>query len=85
MDTPPFHALRIIPGTIGTKGGVVTDEQARVLSLRGDPIPGLFAAGNIASFWLDGGYPGAGASLGPAMTFGHRAGLTISPPGPESP
>jgi 3-oxosteroid 1-dehydrogenase len=79
LDVPPFHAIRVIPGTIGTKGGLVTDERGRVLSVRGQPIPGLFAAGNLASFWLGGGYPGAGASLGPALTFGHIAGLTIAP------
>lgn len=73
----PFHAIRVLPGTIGTKGGLVTDAAARVLSVRGAPIPGLFASGNVASFWLGGGYPGAGASLGPAMTFAYLAGLTI--------
>lgn len=71
---PPYYAVEVIPGTIGTKGGIETDDRARVRDVRGEPIPGLYAAGNLAAFWLGSGYPGAGASIGPAMTFGYLAG-----------
>jgi succinate dehydrogenase/fumarate reductase flavoprotein subunit len=71
---PPYYAVEVIPGMIGTKGGVETDDRARVRDVRGEPIPGLYAAGNLAAFWLGSGYPGAGASIGPAMTFGYLAG-----------
>lgn len=74
LDEPPFYAVQVLPGTIGTKGGLVTDPDARVLDVRGRVIPGLYAAGNVAAFWLGGGYPGPGASIGPAMTFGYLAG-----------
>ncbi|MDP1171537.1 FAD-binding protein, partial [Klebsiella pneumoniae] len=56
-------------------GGLETDERARVLNVWGDVIPGLYACGNLAAFWLGPGYPGPGASLGPGMTFGFVAGL----------
>lgn len=75
IEEPPFFGLEVIPGVIGTKGGLETDERARVLNVWGDVIPGLYACGNLAAFWLGPGYPGPGASLGPGMTFGFIAGL----------
>lgn len=74
----PFYAVPVVPGTIGTKGGLVTDERARVLTVRGEPIEGLYACGNVAAFWLGRGYPGPGASIGPAMTFAYLAGLDLT-------
>lgn len=71
---PPYYAVRVLSGTIGTKGGPVTDENARVLTQAGRPVPGLYAAGNAAAFWTADGYPGAGATLGVAMTMGYLAG-----------
>jgi 3-oxosteroid 1-dehydrogenase len=65
---PPYYAVRVRSGTIGTKGGPVTDGNARVLTQAGRPVPGLYAAGNAAAFWTADGYPGAGATLGVAMT-----------------
>jgi succinate dehydrogenase/fumarate reductase flavoprotein subunit len=73
LETPPFYAVKVLPGMLGTKGGLVTDADARVLDLHGDPIAGLYACGNTAAFWLGRGYPGPGASIGPAMTFGYLA------------
>lgn len=73
LETPPFYAVRVLPGLLGTKGGLVTDTDARVLDLAGNAIPGLYACGNTAAFWLGRGYPGPGASIGPAMTFGFLA------------
>jgi 3-oxosteroid 1-dehydrogenase len=74
LDQPPFYAVRILSGTIGTKGGPVTDADGRVLRAGGSPIGGLYAAGNAAAFWTADGYPGPGATLGAAMTTGYLAG-----------
>ena len=70
---PPFYAIPIHPGDIGTKGGVLTDVHARVVDKKGEPIPGLYAIGNSAASVMGSKYPGAGATLGPAMTFGYLA------------
>ncbi|HET8881238.1 MAG TPA: FAD-binding protein, partial [Solimonas sp.] len=69
----PFHALEIHPGDIGTKGGLATDEHARVLREDGSAIAGFYAVGNLAASVTGRHYPGAGATLGPAMTFGFLA------------
>jgi FAD binding domain len=84
---PPFYAVKIIPGDIGTYHGLVTDERTRVLDGEGNPIDGLFAVGNDAASIFGGSYPGAGATLGPAMTFGYicgtyLAGEAANPPPP---
>jgi len=70
---PPFYALRIDAGDIGTKGGLLTDEHARVLRDDGQPIPGLYAIGNTSAAVMGPSYPGAGSTIGPAMTFGFVA------------
>lgn len=69
----PFYAIEIYPGDIGTKGGLLTDPDARVLNTEGQPIVGLYAIGNCAASVTGRYYPGAGATLGPAMTFGFLA------------
>lgn len=74
----PFYAVRMIPGDIATYHGLVTDERTRVLDTGGKPIPGLFAVGNDAASIFGGSYPGAGATLGPAMTFGYICGKHIA-------
>jgi 3-oxosteroid 1-dehydrogenase len=70
---PPFYAIEIYPGDIGTKGGLLTDENARVLGEDGRPLQGLYAIGNCSASVTGRYYPGAGATLGPAMTFGFLA------------
>ncbi|MGO9602189.1 MAG: FAD-dependent oxidoreductase [Candidatus Binataceae bacterium] len=70
---PPFYALRIDAGDIGTKGGLLTDEFARVVRDDAQPIPGLYAIGNTSAAVMGPSYPGAGSTLGPAMTFGFIA------------
>jgi 3-oxosteroid 1-dehydrogenase len=75
---PPFYAARIVPGDLGTKGGLRTDTRARVLRADGSVIEGLYAAGNTSASVMGHTYAGAGATLGPAMTFGYLAGLDIS-------
>ena len=75
---PPFYAVKMVPGDLGTKGGLLTDEQARVLTTDGRVIPGLYAAGNTAAAVMGHTYAGAGATIGPAMTFGYIAALDIA-------
>lgn len=72
LETPPYYALRINPGDFGTQGGLVTDAGARVLRPDGSAIDGLYAIGNCSAPVLP-CYPGPGATLGPAMTFGYLA------------
>ena len=69
----PFYALPIYPGDIGTNGGLKTDELARVIGADGQPIPGLHAIGNCAASAMGESYPGAGVTIGPALTFGYIA------------
>ena len=73
LATGPFYAVKIVPGDLGTKGGLVTDERARVLRPDGNAIPGLYAAGTASSSVMGHSYAGAGATIGPAMTFGYIA------------
>ncbi len=74
LDQPPYYAVEVLAGTIGTKGGPVTDIDGAVLSRDGGPITGLYAVGNTAAFWTADGYPGPGATLAVGMTMGYRAG-----------
>ncbi|WP_329791072.1 3-oxosteroid 1-dehydrogenase [Lentzea sp. DG1S-22] len=69
----PYYAFKIVPGDLGTKGGLVTDARARVLRPDGSVIPGLYAAGNVSSAVMGRSYAGAGSTIGPAMTFGFIA------------
>ncbi|HZG85373.1 FAD-dependent oxidoreductase [Paenibacillus sp.] len=72
LEKGPFYAVKIYPGDLGTKGGMVTDEHARVLR-GGQPIPGLYATGNCSASVMGRTYPGPGSTLGPAMTFAYIA------------
>jgi len=78
IDRAPFYAVRIDAGDIGTKGGLLTDERARVLRTDGSCIDGLFAIGNTAASMMGASYPGAGSTIGPAMTFGFIAADTLA-------
>ncbi|GAA2824710.1 3-oxosteroid 1-dehydrogenase [Crossiella cryophila] len=71
----PFYAIRLVPGDLGTKGGLRTDEHARVRRADDSVIPGLYAAGNTSAAVMGRTYAGAGATIGPAMTFGYLAAL----------
>ncbi|MFF4362296.1 3-oxosteroid 1-dehydrogenase [Streptomyces sp. NPDC001604] len=75
---PPYYAFRIVPGDLGTKGGLVTDARARVLRPDGSVIPGLYAAGNASAAVMGHSYAGAGSTIGPAMTFGYIAALDVA-------
>jgi len=74
LATGPFYAVEACLGTIGTKGGPRTTTNAEVIGLNDDVIPGLYAAGNVMASIMGMAYPGAGATLGPALTFGYIAG-----------
>jgi 3-oxosteroid 1-dehydrogenase len=69
----PFFGVEIFPGDLGTKGGILTNAHAQALDREGRPIEGLYAIGTSAASALGRHYPGAGATLGPAMTFGFVA------------
>lgn len=78
IDTPPYYAVPVSIGAMGTKGGPRTDGDGRVLHVNGSAIPGLFAAGNAMAGATGKAYGGAGGTLGPAMVFGYRAGMAVS-------
>lgn len=75
IDVGPYYALKVYPGDIGTKGGVVIDEKARVIKEDGTPIKGLYACGNCSAAVMGETYPGPGATIGPGMTFGYIAAM----------
>jgi succinate dehydrogenase/fumarate reductase flavoprotein subunit len=70
----PYYAVEVKSGALGTKGGPQTDVDARVLDVDGQPIIGLYAAGNVMASPMGMTYGGAGGTLGPGMVFGFRAG-----------
>ncbi len=78
LQQPPFYAVEIYPGDLGTKGGLLTDEHARVLRDDSMVIEGLYAAGNCSASPMGAFYPGAGGTIGPAMTFGYIAAMHIA-------
>jgi 3-oxosteroid 1-dehydrogenase len=78
IDEGPFYAVKIVPGDLGTKGGLVTDERSRVLRADGSVIPGLYAAGNCSAAVMGHTYAGPGATIGPALTFGYLAAEDIA-------
>ncbi|MCX4815228.1 FAD-dependent oxidoreductase [Streptomyces sp. NBC_01239] len=77
LDTPPFYVATIVLSDIGTKGGLKTDEHARVLRPDGGPIPGLYATGNTMAAMSGHVYPGAGTPIGSSLAFAYRAVLDI--------
>ncbi|MBX8688689.1 3-oxosteroid 1-dehydrogenase [Mycobacterium sp. 20091114027_K0903767] len=74
----PFYAAKMVPGDLGTKGGVRTDLQGRALRDDDSVIEGLYAAGNVSSPVMGHTYPGPGGTIGPAMTWGYLAALDIA-------
>ncbi len=78
LTEPPYYAVEIHPGDIGTKGGLRTNHRAQVLDRQHQEIPGLYAIGNSSASPMGRYYPGAGATLGPAMTFAYIAARHIA-------
>jgi 3-oxosteroid 1-dehydrogenase len=75
---PPFYAVALFPGDVGTAGGLVTDDHARVLREDGSVIRGLYATGNSTASVMGRSYIGAGASIGPSFVFGYVAGRHVA-------
>lgn len=75
---PPYYAAKLVPGDLGTKGGIRTDIHGRALRDDGSVIDGLYAAGNASAPVMGHTYPGPGGTIGPAMTFGYLAALHIA-------
>jgi 3-oxosteroid 1-dehydrogenase len=71
IEKPPFYAVALYPGDVGTSGGLVCDEHSRVLDEAGSPIPGLYASGNATASVMGRTYPGAGASIGASAIFSY--------------
>jgi len=69
----PYYAVRVVPGDLGTCGGIEADQFARVIDTDGAPIPGLYATGNAAGNAFGKFYPGPGATIGQGLTFGYIA------------
>lgn len=77
-ERAPFYAMKLYNGLLGTVGGLRIDRHARVLAARGGVVDGLYAAGNVAAGIFGQTYPGGGATIGPALTFGYLAGRHLS-------
>jgi len=78
LGAPPYYAFRIVLGDLGTSGGLRTDEYARVLRPDDTVVRGLYAVGNTAAPVMGRSYAGAGATIGPAMTFGFVAAKRVA-------
>jgi succinate dehydrogenase/fumarate reductase flavoprotein subunit len=78
IERGPFYALKIYMGDLGTFSGIATNSRAQVVDRSGKVVPGLYAVGNDAASIMGGNYPGAGITLGPALTFGYIAGRHLA-------
>ncbi|MGE3691826.1 MAG: FAD-dependent oxidoreductase [Novosphingobium sp.] len=80
VEEGPFYGIEIVPGDVGTYGGVVCNSNAQVLKPDRTVIEGLYATGTTTAGVMGRAYPGAGCSIGPSFTWGfvaakHAAGL----------
>lgn len=78
LAQPPYYAVKVVVGDLGTYAGIATNEHAQALDANNKPVPGLYAAGNDMASIMGGNYPGPGITLGPAMTFGWIAGRHLA-------
>ena len=78
IEKGPFAAVQVVPGDLGTKGGLLSDEYARVLRDDGSVIEGLYVSGNNSASVMGHTYPGPGSTLGPAAVFGYIAARHIA-------
>jgi 3-oxosteroid 1-dehydrogenase len=75
IEKPPFYAMQVVAGDLGTKGGLLMNEHAQVQCEDGSVIEGLYAAGNNSACVMGNYYPGAGGTIGPGMTFAYIAAM----------
>jgi succinate dehydrogenase/fumarate reductase flavoprotein subunit len=73
IEEPPFYAVSILRGAIGTKGGPNTNVNGQVRHIMGGVIEGLYAVGNVMASTSGPGYGGAGNTIGAGMTWGYIA------------
>jgi len=73
LKRAPFYAVEVVPGDLGTRGGLVTDEFARVRRQDGEIIEGLYCVGNNSASVMGTTYPGPGCTVGATMIFGYIA------------
>jgi len=78
IERPPFYALPVYPGALGTSGGPRINTRGEVLDVRGQVIPGLYAAGNAAGSPTGVAYYSGGGTIGPAMTWGYLCGINAA-------
>jgi 3-oxosteroid 1-dehydrogenase len=75
VATPPFYAMEVKAGDLGTKGGLLTNEFSQVLREDGTVVAGLYAAGNCSASVMGNYYPGAGGTIGAGMTYAYIAAM----------
>lgn len=73
LTTAPYYAVSLFPGDIGAATGFTTDSHARVLDTHGQPIEGLYAAGNDMHSIMGGVYTAPGITIGPGLVFAYLA------------
>lgn len=73
LDTPPYYGYAVACGITFTFGGLRVDDEARVLIPSGEPLSGLYAAGELVGGLFSGNYPG-GSGLTAGAVYGRRAG-----------
>lgn len=74
IDKPPYYAVKIQMGDLGTYAGLAANGRSEVVAATGEAVPGLYAIGTAAVSVFGGGYPGYGSNRGPAMVFGYQVG-----------
>jgi succinate dehydrogenase/fumarate reductase flavoprotein subunit len=85
IDKPPYYAVEVIPGSVGTAGGLRINTKAQVRYVLGGVIRRLYAAGNASSNVLGMGMTSGGGSIGPCLVFGHIAGVNAAREAPSEP
>ena len=78
VQTPPFYAVKIFAGDLGTAAGLHTNQFGEVLKRNGEPVGGLYVSGNDMNSIMAGTYPGPGITLGPALVFGYIVGMHLA-------
>ena len=77
IDTPPYLGYAVTCGITFTFGGVRIDNRGQVVTNSQEPIPGLYAAGEMVGGLFYYNYPG-GSGLSAGMVFGRLAGTSAA-------